>query len=373
MEQKSSKAFVDCEKKIKRIIANGYGGIFAEVDSSLKRIWDLCVLHSENLEASVVRELKLVKRSFVSSENEVDMITIGDKKLKTSEDSNFFISDFHTIENTYNEDKYDFDTKQDFRAESKNKTNQTTANFAISKTATLIKPNLNIDVISTKQSSEIKPEDMEFNSENDNFVDRIVKLENADQDMMFSIEPMLPLYNYQPTKDPQNYSFTTTANGKTFKCDFCDHITTNKNYLVQHIKAKHTIIKDFPCKECSYAASQKTNLVLHVKANHSNTKDFQCEKCSYATVYKDSFAQHVKAIHTDIKDFECKRCNFKTAHKKVLLKHNRVVHDKIKEHQCEQCGYTTGDKGVLLKHIDAPLFCRVRLDYVLTTLSYERF
>ncbi len=55
------------------------------------------------------------------------------------------------------------------------------------------------------------------------------------------------------------------------KCDFCDHATSQKWQLKQHVRVSHLgePMPSFPCRLCDFAPDTRRKLVGHLKSVHA--------------------------------------------------------------------------------------------------------
>ena len=64
---------------------------------------------------------------------------------------------------------------------------------------------------------------------------------------------------------------------KLFHCNYCLHKTDRRDYLIDHIKAKHTRQDLVKCNWPRYGKEfTKINLKKHIKRIHENTNKFKC-------------------------------------------------------------------------------------------------
>ena len=69
-------------------------------------------------------------------------------------------------------------------------------------------------------------------------------------------------------------------------------------------------VKSFPCETCSYIATQKGDLTRHVKSVHDKIRDHVCNECGKAFSEKKDMRKHDNAVHKKIKNFKCVKCPY---------------------------------------------------------------
>ena len=114
---------------------------------------------------------------------------------------------------------------------------------------------------------------------------------------------------------------------KTFKCDVCLKLFTNKSKLESHYRT-HTGEKPFVCRICDKRFSQKSNLVTH-QGTHSEIKPFKCSICPEGRYFKtkNCLTRHM-LFHYEPK-FSCSFCDHKSYTKSDLNMHVKRIHIKL--------------------------------------------
>ena len=128
---------------------------------------------------------------------------------------------------------------------------------------------------------------------------------------------------------------------RSFSCDLCDHKSTQKGHLKNHIKFVHFKVKEYSCLICDKQFSIERNLKRHTQAFH-NTEKHSCEQCSFETTSLTNLKKHAFNKHeVKTEQFSCNTCEYKTKIKLNLSKHVRNVHtvNSVKRLECSDCDY----------------------------------
>jgi len=154
-------------------------------------------------------------------------------------------------------------------------------------------------------------------------------------------------------------------NGK-YACNFCNHITSNKNYLAQHIKT-HLMHKDVKCPHCPKLFINKGRLNLHIIRNHKPKQKCPhchevwthssrhivttcCPTCTKPFPCKKLFAKHKIACKMV---FDCRECGINFNKEWKLIHHLNGKHasgQKWKGFQCKKCGKLFPEKKSMRMH-----------------------
>ena len=132
-------------------------------------------------------------------------------------------------------------------------------------------------------------------------------------------------------------------------CNQCDHKTTNKTGLKEHLRSKHgaeklrcdiTRIqedKKYYRDHSDYTNIYVTLLTEHVERKHSKTKNIKCDKCKYDTSVQINLKTHMKYQHDTI-EMKCNLCSF-SGNRIMLCHHKKNSHGDLR--QCTECDYKT--------------------------------
>lgn len=136
------------------------------------------------------------------------------------------------------------------------------------------------------------------------------------------------------------------GNREDFKCDLCDHTSSNMSALQTH-KNMHAGLKPFQCTLCKNSFATKSSLERHEIVKHNDATPFACDKCGKMFKTKDNMKKHSK-VHEEPK-YSCEICGKACTEKGNLNKHMRI-HTNEKPYICELCGKAYGRKSLLDNH-----------------------
>ena len=83
-----------------------------------------------------------------------------------------------------------------------------------------------------------------------------------------------------------------TQENVMYACNFCDHLTMEKQSLERHIQSKHEGVK-FACNQCDYQATTQSSLTRHIQSIHEGVK-YACNQCDYQATQQGSLSRHMK-------------------------------------------------------------------------------
>ena len=111
--------------------------------------------------------------------------------------------------------------------------------------------------------------------------------------------------------------------GIKYKCDQCDHATTDRSNLRKHIASKHGGATH-SCNQCDYTTTDRTMLKLHKASKHEGVK-YPCNLCHHIANTDGSLRAHKAAKHSG-KRFPCELCDYTAAEKAKLKRHKAFKH-----------------------------------------------
>ncbi|XP_033210150.1 zinc finger protein 718-like isoform X2 [Belonocnema kinseyi] len=85
-----------------------------------------------------------------------------------------------------------------------------------------------------------------------------------------------------------------------FICDICDYKSKRKDYLLNHMKSRHSLKPKtkYNCDKCSRSYSWICDLNRHKQLKHAEVKpQVFCDFCGHKTNMKSSLAKHIIARH----------------------------------------------------------------------------
>ena len=133
---------------------------------------------------------------------------------------------------------------------------------------------------------------------------------------------------------------------KSFKCEICDKIFSQKLHWKQHQRV-HSGEKPFKCDVCKKRFSEQGNLNQHQRV-HTGEKPFKCDVCD-KTFSQPSHLKTHQGMHTGEKPFKCNVCN-KTFSQSSNLNGHQRVHSGEKPFKCDVCDKTFSQPAHLKTH-----------------------
>ncbi|XP_026333428.1 zinc finger protein 3 homolog [Hyposmocoma kahamanoa] len=125
--------------------------------------------------------------------------------------------------------------------------------------------------------------------------------------------------------------------GVTFKCQFCDEISTKWTSYLSHVRIKHP--SEFICGVCGYSFVSKLGLAMHRTMMHKDLEKTEsvegletgpyCQECDVKFVSVEAYKRHmvISAKHVKNNDFKgCKVCGETFKNQEELRVHHRKEH-----------------------------------------------
>ncbi len=109
----------------------------------------------------------------------------------------------------------------------------------------------------------------------------------------------------------------------SFKCCFCDFVTTSKKSFGDHFDLEHEGNRS-QCLQCDFKAPVISHLRRHIESVHKGLKRFQCDHCQLQTTTKQGLDRHVRVKHLNLNDLKCPHCEFKTSAPDALRSHAKI-------------------------------------------------
>lgn len=140
-----------------------------------------------------------------------------------------------------------------------------------------------------------------------------------------------------------------------FKCDHCDKLFAQENFLERHMSIEHPSGDGYICAECKKPFKVKEDLIDHMKAHP--VKSVKCLGCNREFTRKYHLDRHI--IHTGCmgppkKTFDCRVCHRFFTRKDNLAEHLRAhagQGKKKKRFICEFCKKEFQGAGLLNIHV----------------------
>ncbi|XP_023944103.2 zinc finger protein 26 [Bicyclus anynana] len=128
--------------------------------------------------------------------------------------------------------------------------------------------------------------------------------------------------------------------GVTYKCQYCDEVSTKWTSYLSHVRIKHP--SEFICGVCGYSFVSRLGLNMHKTMMHKGVRDKEefkgdkdtpyCEQCDVTFVSIEAFKRHMvtSVKHTQSIDFNkgCRMCGESFADAEALRVHHRRAHAK---------------------------------------------
>ena len=147
-------------------------------------------------------------------------------------------------------------------------------------------------------------------------------------------------------KDTLERHMVQWHSGIVYKCDFCDHTSSNPQRKRSHMASWHWE-KTFKCDYCDKMYSEDSRLAQHIKVRHEKVKTKQCPHCGEAFQASRAFTAHVNR-HTNNRQFACATCG-----KSYLMMSHLKEHEKrhTQPYLCNECDRRFGAAENLKRHI----------------------
>ena len=176
-----------------------------------------------------------------------------------------------------------------------------------------------------------------------------------------------------------------------YKCQKCDHTTSRKTSLAQHVKRLHEEVEEdedpdcppeddtdmpqIPAKlakrspppsklhnECqtidkcdlspvtNHKGKEKT--LEHAPSVHEEDNVYRCDKCEYTSMWPGNVIKHFNNVHERVRDHRCSHdgCSYATAYRADLVKHMHKLHGASPGQKCKMCDFTSSQRGAIIRH-----------------------
>jgi hypothetical protein len=146
-------------------------------------------------------------------------------------------------------------------------------------------------------------------------------------------------------------------------CDICNKAFLAKVTLDNHIKFKHSDVREYSCKQCESKFKQRKDLnahVLHVHGLNRRKEDywqdlpkktFECETCKAKFNRKGDLNAHFKMKHMVQDMVDCDQCPAKFKYNKSLQRHKLEKHgSEENKSKCPDCGKLFNQKRNMERH-----------------------
>ena len=148
---------------------------------------------------------------------------------------------------------------------------------------------------------------------------------------------------------PKGKPVANTKRMEPTKCDYCDHVFTERTNIKSHFKMNHAgqkIILDgldkFQCDMCGEIYFTETRLKLHYECTHGiHEYKNTCDRCGRG------YSEKHKCVYDE---FKCDMCDTTTTTKTSLNRHKVIVHGQDKV-SCDICHKNFKAQFQLDRHI----------------------
>ena len=149
----------------------------------------------------------------------------------------------------------------------------------------------------------------------------LLSLECPRTHIHLSVMPSNVLTKRKLTTQPNHFQTFFPGKFKQFKCAICDHKSSQKGRIRQHVLTVHKKLKPYQCEFCSYSASIKQSLQVHINTVHKKLKPYKCENCNYTATQNTTLTAHINAVHKKLKPYKCEYCEHSASLKQTLKVH----------------------------------------------------
>ncbi|OXA44207.1 zinc finger protein 62-like [Folsomia candida] len=141
---------------------------------------------------------------------------------------------------------------------------------------------------------------------------------------------------------------------KKFPCPFCQQELHSRDYLQEHLTAKHLKEKSYKCDTCSKSYAWSDSLRNHQKCHlpPDQRVKFRCKSCPKTFNLSGTLRTHERYVHLKERKYHCHRenCGKKYFSQPELDRHLSSTHDGLKPFKCEPCLKFFGTKNSLRIH-----------------------
>ena len=145
-----------------------------------------------------------------------------------------------------------------------------------------------------------------------------------------------------------NKHMVVHSDHRPYVCELCP----NRKYkleitLKNHIKQKHTNVRDFQCNICGKGFALKVYLKSHLQY-HMENKPLKCPYCPKTFVVSAALNTHVNS-HIGKRPFACDKCPWRFKNMSGLQSH-QLVHTEERPWLCDICSLAFKSKACLQCH-----------------------
>ncbi|XP_055682666.1 zinc finger protein 234-like [Lutzomyia longipalpis] len=140
--------------------------------------------------------------------------------------------------------------------------------------------------------------------------------------------------------------------GETFACDICGKEFTTLVYMKAHRNTHSgpigTVSETYKCEMCNHESTNKSQHLKHMSL-HETDRPHKCEHCGKSFLRKQYLYEHYR-IHTGERPFPCHICNKPFRYRTHLSRHLKT-HTGEKMYKCQECDKSFMQSGTLKAHM----------------------
>ena len=138
-----------------------------------------------------------------------------------------------------------------------------------------------------------------------------------------------------------------------FPCDKCEYIANLEENLRKHKQRIHDHelkVEQHNCMECNYSSKYSRTLNAHVKTVHRGIR-YDCHLCDHKSTRKAHLKEHIARRHgTESESYQCNTCEFQGKTESGLAMHTYQKHSG-NIFKCEECDYQSDSRQKLSRHV----------------------
>ncbi|CAG2110911.1 unnamed protein product, partial [Medioppia subpectinata] len=164
-------------------------------------------------------------------------------------------------------------------------------------------------------------------------------------------------YKRFPRTPKKKYNY---IRGQAFICHYsgCERRFSEREYLLAHIRVRHTKERPFGCDVCHKTFPTERYLKTHQRLHTDTAKPFVCSwvGCDSAFRTNQFLSNHMQS-HLQLRQYACDECDQRFNLKRGLEAHKNTVHSTARPYTCDwpACEATYKDLNMLKRHKETHL------------------